>query len=73
VLIRLQHKSSSNQDEERPKKRVCLWFEFIPASHLLDMQAKFSDNNSSPPVRRPVKPVSYQNFQWLNPVTEIFG
>ncbi|KAJ7903156.1 hypothetical protein B0H13DRAFT_2512289 [Mycena leptocephala] len=46
VLIRLQHKSSSNQDEERPKKR-----------------AKFSDNNSSPPVRRPVKPDRPTHFQ----------
>ncbi|KAJ7804989.1 hypothetical protein B0H13DRAFT_2388020 [Mycena leptocephala] len=46
VLIRLQHKSSSNQDEERPKKR-----------------AKFSDNNSSPPVRCPVKPDRPTHFQ----------
>ncbi|KAJ7858551.1 hypothetical protein B0H13DRAFT_2356461 [Mycena leptocephala] len=46
VLIRLQHKSSSNQEEERPKKR-----------------AKISDNNPSPPVRRPVKPDPPTRFQ----------
>ncbi|KAF8185864.1 hypothetical protein K438DRAFT_1765642 [Mycena galopus ATCC 62051] len=46
VLIRLEHKSSSNQDEERPKKR-----------------AKISDNYSSPPVRRPVKPDRPTRFQ----------